>query len=161
MFCISLGFEPNLHAPFGLARRFLVAKGVCRNHPKTVKYSEWSNIMNILDKLNKINSKIAIIITNMVSTMWCAYAFALLTLLSLPQAINGGIASLISWIAQTFLQLVLLSIIMVGQSVQSEKSEKRAEQDHDTLMLEFGLLTTKVYSILRYYRQLKFAFHPM
>ena len=136
------GIRTQFTRPLWAGRRFLVAKGVCRSHPKTVKYIEWSNNMNILEKLNKINSKVAIIITNVVGTMWCAYAFALLTLLSLPQAINGGIATLISWIAQTFLQLVLLSIIMVGQSVQSEKSETRAEQDHETLMLEFGLLTT-------------------
>lgn len=93
--------------------------------------------MNILDKINAFNSKVAIIITNSVSTMWCAYAFAALAIVSLPDAIKGGTSTLISWIAQTFLQLVLLSIIMVGQSVSSAKSEARAEEDHETIMKEF------------------------
>jgi hypothetical protein len=34
-----------------------------------------------------------------------------------------------AWIAQTFLQLVLLSIIMVGQTVQSAASDARAAKE--------------------------------
>ena len=76
------------------------------------------------------NGRVAIIITNMVGTMWCAYAFALLALISLPEAIRGGTAPLIAWIAQTFLQLVLLSVIMVGQKVSAAASDKQALQTY-------------------------------
>lgn len=76
--------------------------------------------------------KVAIFITKIVGTMWCAIAFTILALISLPQAINGGTATTISWIAQTFLQLVLLSIIMVGQNLQSRHSELRADADYET-----------------------------
>lgn len=76
------------------------------------------------------NNWLAVRITNVVSTMWCAYAFAILALISLPQAIQAGTSALISWIAQTFLQLVLLSIIMVGQKVASEKSDQQLEQTY-------------------------------
>jgi uncharacterized membrane protein len=76
--------------------------------------------------------RVAIFITKMVGTMWCAIAFTILALISLPQAINGGTATTISWIAQTFLQLVLLSIIMVGQNLQSRHSELRADADYET-----------------------------
>jgi hypothetical protein len=76
------------------------------------------------------NGRVAILITNMVGTMWCAYAFALLAMISLPQAIQSGIAALISWIAQTFLQLVLLSVIMVGQKVSAAASDKQALQTY-------------------------------
>jgi hypothetical protein len=62
--------------------------------------------------------------------MWCAYAFAGLALISLPAAVRGGTATLIAWIAQTFLQLVLLSIIMVGQKVAAEKSDRQLEQTY-------------------------------
>ena len=86
--------------------------------------------------MENFNKKLATIVTNVVGTMWCAYAFTLLAIVSLPEAIHGGVATLITWIAQTFLQLVLLSIIMVGQSVNSEKSEKRAEEDHQMIMQE-------------------------
>src|SRR5438309_5901195 len=76
------------------------------------------------------NDWLAISITRVVGTMWCAYAFAGLALVSLPAAIRGGTATLIAWIAQTFLQLVLLSIIMVGQKVASAKSDLQLEQTY-------------------------------
>ena len=79
---------------------------------------------------NRFNDWLAVSITKIVGTMWCAYAFGLLALVSLPAAINGGIATLIAWIAQTFLQLVLLSIIMVGQRIASEKSDRQLEQTY-------------------------------
>jgi len=68
----------------------------------------------------RFNNWLAIKITNLVGTMWCAYAFAGLALISLPDAIRAGRPALIAWIAQTFLQLVLLSIIMVGQNIASK-----------------------------------------
>jgi hypothetical protein len=75
----------------------------------------------------RVNTKLAIWITKVVGSMWCAYAFGIMDLFSLPDAIKGGAATLIAWIAQTFLQLVLLSIIMVGQNVQADAADKRAE----------------------------------
>lgn len=79
---------------------------------------------------NRFNDWLAIHITKIVGTMWCAYAFAGLALISLPAAIRGGTATLISWIAQTFLQLVLLSIIMVGQNIAAKKSDRQLEQTY-------------------------------
>ena len=75
-----------------------------------------------------LNGRLAMLITNMVSTMWCAYLFAIIALISLPAAIEGGTATIVSWIAQTFLQLVLLSVIMVGQKVAARASDKQALQ---------------------------------
>ena len=89
-------------------------------------------------KLSTFNNKVAVMLTSAVSTMWCAYAFAALALISLPAAMHLGTAALISWIAQTFLHLVLLSVIMVGQDVQSRKSERRAIQDHKMLIDQFA-----------------------
>jgi hypothetical protein len=79
---------------------------------------------------NRFNTWLAIHITRLVGTMWCAYAFAILAFISLPAAIRGGTATLISWIAQTFLQLVLLSIIMVGQNIAAKKSDRQLEQTY-------------------------------
>ena len=76
--------------------------------------------------------KTAIFITKIVGTMWCAIAFTILALISFPEAIRGGTSTTISWIAQTFLQLVLLSIIMVGQNLQSRHSDLRADADYET-----------------------------
>ena len=73
-----------------------------------------------------LNGKIALLLTKGVGTMWCAYAFALLALVALPQAL-GSPLTLIQWISQTFIQLVMLSVIMVGQNLLSAASDKRAE----------------------------------
>jgi len=62
--------------------------------------------------------------------MWCAYVFAGIALISLPAALQGGTAATVSWIAQTFLQLVLLSVIMVGQKVAAKASDKQALQTY-------------------------------
>ena len=80
--------------------------------------------------IQRFNAKFAVRITKMVGSMWCAYLFAAFDLLSLPAAIRGGISTIVAWVAQTFLQLVLLSIIMVGQNVQSAAADKRAEDTY-------------------------------
>jgi hypothetical protein len=90
---------------------------------------------------------VAVSITKLVGSMWCAYLFALLALISLPAAINSHDPIIIvAWIAQTFLQLVLLPIIIVGQNVQAAASDARAESDHETL-LAIHTLTSEVHEI--------------
>ena len=72
--------------------------------------------------ISRFNDKIAIGITNGVATMWCAYVFAAIAFTSLPSVLaEHSVQADVQWVAQTFLQLVLLSVIMVGQKVQSEK----------------------------------------
>lgn len=80
--------------------------------------------------VNRFNSRVATVVTNAVGTMWCAYAFAVFDMLALPQAIHGGLYGIVQWVASFFLQLVLLSIIMVGQSNQAAASDKRADQTY-------------------------------
>jgi hypothetical protein len=81
--------------------------------------------------VSRFNTKVAIAITQAVGSMWCAYAFALFDLISLPDAIRSGVSAIVSWVAQTFLQLVLLSVIMVGQNVQAAAADKRSEATFD------------------------------
>ena len=78
-------------------------------------------------KSQGFNNWLAVKITNIVGTMWCAYGFAILAFVSLPEAVQSGKSALIAWIAQTFLQLVLLSIIMVGQKVAASKSDRQLD----------------------------------
>jgi hypothetical protein len=78
-----------------------------------------------------INGKIALALTTIVGTMWCAYAFAVLALVALPAALQSGdLLALIQWISQTFIQLVMLSVIMVGQNILSKASDKRADMTY-------------------------------
>ena len=90
--------------------------------------------------MKRFNNWLAQKITAGVATMWCAYAFALIALISLPAAIKSHNAlTIVSWVAQTFLQLVLLSIIMVGQNISSEGVEKMIRETHSASLGEFEL----------------------
>lgn len=98
---------------------------------------------------NRFNTKLALSITNSVGSMWTAYIFALLSLFSLPAIlvlvspnfrhffphwiVSASLISLIAWISQNFLQLVLLPIIMVGQNVIQGQQDIKADTDHKTL----------------------------
>ena len=73
------------------------------------------------------NSRIALALTAAVGTMWCAYVFALLALVVVPQAVHGGLLTFVQWVSQTFIQLVMLSVIMVGQSILGRAADQRSE----------------------------------
>jgi hypothetical protein len=93
-----------------------------------------------MNRINEFNRRVAEKITSFVSTMWCAYLFAALALISLPAAIKtGDVVIIVAWIAQTFLQLVLLSIIMVGQNVASASVEQKINETHAASLGEFEL----------------------
>lgn len=106
-----------------------------------------SEIKKAVGQVEGFNAKVAVFITSGVGTMACAYVFALIALFSLPAILiqahvlnksdvpnlltKPGLILIVAWIAQTFLQLILLSIIMVGQSVQSAASDARAAKTFD------------------------------
>lgn len=82
------------------------------------------------DRVDGLNSRIALVLTAAVGTMWCAYIFAILALLVVPEAIHGGLLTFVQWVSQTFIQLVMLSVIMVGQSILGKTSDRRAEMTY-------------------------------
>lgn len=84
-----------------------------------------------------INQRIAIMLTKAVGTMACAYAFALLAIIGFP-GLAATPTQYVQWLSQTFIQLVMLSVIMVGQGVLGRKQELQAEQAYQT--------TVKTYS---------------
>jgi len=90
---------------------------------------------SLTTRANKFLDNLGGKITTAVGTMWAAIAFSLLALVSLPAALaSGNSVVIVSWVAQTFLQLVLLPIIMVGQAVQARKTEKRDNETHQAVM---------------------------
>jgi hypothetical protein len=78
----------------------------------------------------KFNAKFGLRITLVVGTMWAAYIFTILALFALPDAIKQGTYFIIVWLSSSFLQLVLLPIIIVGQNIQAAASDKRAEETY-------------------------------
>ncbi|CAB4665844.1 MAG: hypothetical protein F2640_04370 [Actinobacteria bacterium] len=90
--------------------------------------------------MKRFNKWLAQKIINGVATMWCAYLFTAIAFISLPKAIaSRDSIVIISWLAQTFLQLVLLSIIMVGQKVQAMNLENTINETHSAAIAEFEL----------------------
>jgi hypothetical protein len=89
----------------------------------------------------RFNKRVALGLTSVVGTMTCFWLFCVLALLSLPAVLSGfgtfahtfptwmikaSIIALVAWVAQTFIQLVLLPALMVGQNLQNEAADARA-----------------------------------
>jgi len=92
----------------------------------------------------KVNSKFGLKVTLVVGTMWCAYLFTILALFALPSAIHQGTYYTIVWLSSSFLQLVLLPIIIVGQNIQAKASDIRSEktlEDVDIILDKFNIKT--------------------
>jgi hypothetical protein len=85
--------------------------------------------------IGQFNTRLALLITKSVGTMWCAYVFAVIGITSLVGAFtnNVSLALIAGGISSYFLQLVLLPVIIVGQNVISASQDARAEADHLTL----------------------------
>src|SRR5438105_6541540 len=83
--------------------------------------------------LGRFNAAIAVRITRIVGTMYCAYVFTLIALVALPAAIEQGSPTVLgNWLSSNFLQLVLLPIIIFGQSVLSAAHDALPQTDHET-----------------------------
>jgi hypothetical protein len=123
-------------APPGLFEHVPHPRIAARQHTGPVRVAEQHRRTG---PVSAFNAGFAGWITGAVGSMWCAYVFAAIALIGLPGAIAQGTLGIVQWIAQTFLQLVLLSIIIVGQNVQAAASDKRAEstyQDAEAVLHE-------------------------
>ena len=114
------------------------AKAAPAEHvPRLVMSHQVRAAMYRAGAIGRFNDRLAVLVTKSVGTMWAAYIFALISMISLPQALaaflKGDRVTGVSWLSQSFLQLILLPIIMVGQNVISASQDARAEADHETL----------------------------
>ena len=73
------------------------------------------------------NGRLSELITRAVGTLWAFYVFTALSLVSLPSVLKSGSAVVIvAWIAQTFLQLVLLAVLQTSSNRNSLAGDARA-----------------------------------
>ena len=86
--------------------------------------------VNHQNPIVRFNARFGLKITLVIGTMWAAYIFTVLALFALPDAIKQGTYFIIVWLSSSFLQLVLLPIIIVGQNIQAAASDKRAEETY-------------------------------
>ena len=103
-------------------------------HPRVAELREGAPVktadMRRVDHRNvliRFNARFGLKITLVVGTMWAAYLFTAIALLALPSAIKQGTYFIVVWLSSSFLQLVLLPIIIVGQNIQAAAADKRAE----------------------------------
>ncbi len=78
----------------------------------------------------RFNARFGLRITLVVGTMWMAYLFTVIALFALPDAIRQGTYFIVVWLSSSFLQLVLLPIIIVGQNIQAAAADKRSEDTY-------------------------------
>lgn len=103
----------------------------------------------------RFNRRAALLITKNVGTMTCAWVFCVLALMSLPAVLfaagvigklglitGTGFILVVSWLAQSFIQLVLLPAIMVGQNIQAEASDARAAKQFQDVEKLLDLMDT-------------------
>lgn len=83
--------------------------------------------------MNNINDKIAVWFVNAMGTMYCVYVFFVLVMIPL---FIPTLMTPIMFISSSVIQLIALPLIMVGQAVQGQKTEKRAQEDHESILLE-------------------------
>jgi membrane protein implicated in regulation of membrane protease activity len=84
-----------------------------------------------MKRVKALHDKLAEGITNAIGTMLCAYLFAALALVSLPAAVRSqNLLVLVGWVAQTFLQLVLLSVILLGSKLSARRTEATINATH-------------------------------
>jgi hypothetical protein len=101
-----------------------------------------------LEATETFNAKVAVLLTRVVGTMWCFWVFSLMALCSLPSVLSAfspfahvfpawmvkvSIIALVAWVAQTFLQLVLLPALMVGQNLQNVAADARAAKTFEDI----------------------------
>ena len=106
-------------------------------HPRTeelriqrpIKTADLRNV-NHQNPFVRLNARFGLKITLVVGTMWAAYAFTILALFALPSAIKQGTYFVVVWLSSSFLQLVLLPIIIVGQNIQAAAADKRSEDTY-------------------------------
>jgi hypothetical protein len=78
----------------------------------------------------RFNARFGLRITIVVGTMWMAYLFTVIALVALPDAVKQGTYFIVVWLSSSFLQLVLLPIIIVGQNIQARAADKRSEDTY-------------------------------
>jgi hypothetical protein len=90
---------------------------------------------------NKISERIALKITMWVGTMICAGLFAVISIISLPAALaTRDPVIIVQWTSGAFLQLVLLSILMIGGNLAAKAGDARVS----AILAQLAVIAEKV-----------------
>lgn len=110
----------------------------------------------------RFNKKFALLITNNIGTMSCFWLFCIVALIALPAVLveahilpsigiigATGFALCVAWLAQSFIQLVLLPALMVGQNLQTLAADARASKTFDDVEHIIDLLDCRTQGGIR------------
>jgi hypothetical protein len=129
--------DESMHQAADMAEAMEHLRKEAGSPPRMVSNAQIKRELHGESVVGRFNNRLAALVTKGVGTMWAAYIFAAIALVSLPGAIaayqRGDTVLAVGWLSQSFLQLVLLPIIIVGQNVISAHQDARAETDHETL----------------------------
>jgi flagellar biosynthesis GTPase FlhF len=135
--------EQPMHSAANMAEAMEHVRQHAGSPPRMVTNKEIRQGIHGQGLAGRFNNRLASLVTTGVGTMWAAYVFAAIALVSLPDAIRafqeGNILVAVGWLSTSFLQLVLLPIIIVGQNVISAHQDARAETDHETLTTLYSI----------------------
>lgn len=84
--------------------------------------------------IKRINEWLAVHTTIALGTMWCVYAFVVLSVV--PVFLPAWMSSILYF--SNALQLTFLPLLLVGQNVLGRAAETRAQQDHAAIMDELA-----------------------
>ena len=113
---------------------------VHENHPHQPRAITREDVQEQHKARGGLNASIAILLTKSVATMWCAYVFAALALAGLPGLFGTQVAQWVQWTSQTFIQLTMLSVIMVGQGLLGQHQEMVSEETAATTQKNYHQL---------------------
>ena len=134
--------DPRHHPTFGFTRHGHAVHGKTTDHLPT--HNAYS----------RFNKRVALLITNNVGTMTCFWLFCVVALLALPAALveahvisptigvigEAGFVIVVEWMAQSFIQLVLLPALMVGQNLQNIAADARSAKTFEDVERIIDLL---------------------
>ncbi len=102
------------------------------NHPHQPVAIRVEDVREASAARGGLNARLAVLLTKGVATMWCAYLFALLAVLGFPGLLGPFTAQLVQWTSQTFIQLTMLAVLMVGQGLLGKHQEMVSEETAKT-----------------------------
>lgn len=119
------------------------------NHHDTLKVAKQKH-----DDSLRWDEKIGVFITNCVGTMLCALIFSIIAVTGLKEALGPDGIGIVNWFVEEFCQFVLLSVIIVGQNVESRKGEQlmlKVYEDSELLkrlIMDNTDLTKEIHALL-------------
>ena len=95
----------------------------------------------------RVNATVALAVSAALSNMWFFWLCVLLDIAQLVLLLTGRLplaALLITFVAQTVIQLLALPVLGVMASIQQRASDARAEADHATLVALHDMQKTQL-----------------